>query len=259
MKIVQKQDIIFALKDLGLAKGDIVLVHSSLSSFGYVEGGADSVIDALMEVVGKDGGILMPSFPAFIGGEYGLVENNNIIFDLRVSPSAMGKITDVFWRKPGVRRSIHPTHPVAAWGARALQVIRGHQNCLCSCGEGSPFHKNCLVGGKILLIGVTHSCNTTLHTIEDVNGAPTRSIFIYYPKVIDDEGRVVTVPTRPHLPGLPRRYQIMDDICKSEGIQIETMVGKALLKLIVADKFFKLGSNLIKKDPVFLIDMDKMR
>ena len=44
MKIVQKQDIIFALKDLGLAKGDIVLVHSSLSSFGYVEGGADSVL-----------------------------------------------------------------------------------------------------------------------------------------------------------------------------------------------------------------------
>ena len=257
--MVKKQDIVMALEDLGLTKTDIVLVHSSLASFDHVEGGADTIIDALVEVIGKDGGLLMPSFPAFIGGEYGLVEKNDIVFDVRISPSAMGKITDVFWRRQGVVRSIHPTHPVAAWGKRGKDIIQGHDKCLCSCGQYSPFHKNCLLGGKILFIGVGHSCNTTLHTIEDINGAPTRSISIYYPKVVDYEGRIVTVPTRPHLPGLVRRYEIMDEICKTEGIQKELKLGNAVLKLVMADRLLEIGSDFIKKNPLFLIDMEKMR
>ena len=58
---VSKSDIIQSLKELGLRQGDIVLVHSSLKSFGYVEGGADTVIDAFLEVVGETGTLVMPT------------------------------------------------------------------------------------------------------------------------------------------------------------------------------------------------------
>lgn len=258
--MVTEQDIVGALEELGLHKGDLVLVHSSLSSFGRVERGADTVIDALMAVTTQEGGVLMPSFPAFgRRGEYGLVIDNDFVFDLRTSPSATGRITDVFWKREGVTRSIHPTHPVAAWGKRAKPIIEGHQECLCSCGEGTPFHKNCLEGGTILLIGVTYVCNTTLHTVEDVNGAPTRAASIFYPKVIDCEGREITVPTRPHLPGLARRYPVIEEICREKGIQTQAKVGNSLLKLIRADKLLEVGSERITKDPLFLIDMEMMR
>jgi len=256
--MVTKKDITSGLQNTGLAQGDLVLVHSSLSSFGRVDGGAETVIDGLMEHIGETGGILMPNFPKFFGGEYGLAMKNSILFDLKKSPSAVGKITDIFWQRPGVIRSTNPTHSVAAWGERALKIIPGHENCLSSCGKNSPFYFNCLNGGKILLMGVNHNRNTTLHTVEDSNGAPTRSTFIYYPQVVDYEGRVITVPTRPHLPGLARRYDKMDKICDFHKIQTQEMVGKSLLKLIQADQLFTIGAGLIKENPLFLIDMQKM-
>lgn len=61
VKSITKEDIKKGLRALGLKRGDIVGVHSSLRSFGYVEGGADAVIDALLEVVGKEGTIAMPT------------------------------------------------------------------------------------------------------------------------------------------------------------------------------------------------------
>ncbi|HAH86810.1 MAG TPA: hypothetical protein DCL60_05505 [Armatimonadetes bacterium] len=256
--MVTRDDIAKGLQGLGLESGDMVFVHSSLKSFGRVDGGADAVIDALMGTVGQGGGLMMPSFPKFVDGEFGLVADNGIVFDLRVSPSCMGVITDTFWRRPKVTRSLHPTHSVAAWGARAQEAIEGHELCLCSCGEGSPFHKNCLLGGKILLIGVTHNSNTTLHTIEDTNCAPTRSAIIYYPRVIDMDGRVITVPTRPHLHAMPRRYLIMDEICRREGIQKDATIGSAHIRLIDARRLYQTGSSLIKNNPLFLLNMDEL-
>lgn len=252
--IVTKKDIIEGLKKLGIEKGDLLFVHSSLSSFGYVENGANTVIDALIEVIGEEGTLAMPSFPAFIGGEYGLVLNNQIVFDVRISPTAMGKIPDTFWRRPGVKRSIHPTHSVAAWGKMRDWLIADHEKCSSSCGANTPFHKICLSKGKILLIGVTHANNTCLHTVEDTNGVPTRSCELFYPKVIDYEGKVVTVPTYPHLPGFKRDYQKMDEICKSYGIQKEIKIGNSLLKIIDAQRMYEIGSTMVRENPLFLID-----
>ena len=59
---VTKEDIKKGLAELGLKRGDVVGVHSSLSSFGYVEGGADTVIDALLETVGEEGAVVMPTY-----------------------------------------------------------------------------------------------------------------------------------------------------------------------------------------------------
>ncbi len=256
--IVTEADIIKGLREIGVNEGDILFVHSSLSSFGYVEGGAETVINALMKVLGEGGTLAMPSFPVFEPhGEYGLVYNNDVVFDVRESPSRMGKITDVFWRYPGVKRSLHPTHSVACWGHRRDWLLEGHERCLCSCGKDTPFHKLCQARGKILLMGVTHESNTTIHTIEDTNGAPTRSLELFHPKVIDYEGREIVVPTYPHLPGFPRCYWKMEEVCKNAGIQKECKVGNSLWKLIEAGPMYEIGSKLVRENPCFFIPLEQ--
>lgn len=252
--MVTKEDIKKGLKEIGIEKGDILFVHSSLSSFGYVERGAETVIESLMEVLGKDGTLAIPSFLS--GLEYDLVQNNEIIFDVKTTPSGSGKITDTFWRYPEVKRSINPTHSVAAWGRRKEWFITRHEKCLYSCGKNSPFYKLCQANGKILFLGVGHSSNTTLHMLENINGAPTTSSQLFYPKVINYRNRVVTVPTYPHLPGLARDYEKMDKICKEEGIQKETKVGNSLWKLVDAGALYKIGSTLIKENPCFLTNLN---
>jgi aminoglycoside 3-N-acetyltransferase len=256
---VTKDDIVRGLRDLGLRAGDVLHVHSSLSSFGHVEGGAESVIAALMEVLTQEGTLMLPSYGDFQGGEYGKVQPGAIIFDVRSSPSKMGRIPDVFWRMPGVRRSIHPTHCQAAWGKRRDWLLAGHERCLQSCGCGTPLWKLTQCEGKILLIGVDHRSNTFIHTLEDAGPAPSTTRSRFEPKVVDYDGNAVTVPTHPHLPGLARRFHIADDFCRERGLQTETTVGNARLRLINARGFWDAAQAELREDPLFFIDADYYR
>lgn len=117
-KHVIKDDIERALRTVGIENGDVVLVHSSVSSFGYVESGADTVIDALLETVGNDGTIVMPTFT---WGSFH--DKGKVLFDLVRTPSETGKITEVFRRRKGVIRSTHICHSVAALGPHAQDVM----------------------------------------------------------------------------------------------------------------------------------------
>ena len=252
MTEVAYEDVLKGLRALGVRRGGAVLVHSSLSSFGYVRGGAGAVIGALQEAVGDEGALLMPSFQR--GLEYELVFRG-CRFDLRNSPSEMGLITEVFRRSPGVVRSLHPTHSVAGWGRRARSFLEGHERCTVSCGWGSPFHRLCEAGGQILFLGVDHSCNTTLHFVENTSGAPTLSCKLFDPVVVDYEGREIVVPTYPHLPGLRRNYPKVEAVLKQAGAQREVRVGKATLRLVEAGEMWELVRDRIREDPLFLIDV----
>ena len=256
MGAVSRGDILSELRQLGVSEGHVIMVHSSLSSFGYVDGGAETVIAALMEAVGKEGALMMPSYGDFIGGEYGKVLSNTVIFDVRSSPSKMGLITDRFWRMPNVRRSIHPTHCTAAWGKLQDWLISGHESCEHSCGYGTPLWKLKEAGGKILLIGVDHRVNTFIHTIEDTGPTPSTSSMLFKPKVVDYKGDAVTVPTHPHLPGLMRRFQVADDFCRRLGLQNEALVGNSRLRLIDASRFYEAAQIKLREDPLFFIDVD---
>ena len=251
---VRQADVEKGLRDIDVRPGDMLLVHLSLSSFGRVQNGAPAVVAALMAVLGPEGTLAMPSFPAFPRGEYGLVVDNGVVFDVRSSPSQMGKITDVFWRMPGVRRSINPTHAVAAWGRRRDWLISGHERCERSCGAGWPFHKLCQAGGKILLVGCDHRSNTTLHCVEGTHGAPTTTDEVFTPKAIDYDGREVTVPTHSHRPGLRRHYDRADAPCREAGIQRELTVGRSAWRLVGAGDLYQLAGSRVRRNPRFFLD-----
>jgi len=209
------------------------------------------VINALEASVGESGALIMPSFPS--GSEYELVRKD-MVFDVSKTPSEMGMITESFRKMECIRRSLHPTHSLAGWGSKSKEILNGHEKCTVSCGTASPFEKLCEQRGKILLIGVDHRVNTTLHYLENVNGAPTLSCFLFHPKVVDYDGKEIKVPTYPHLPGLPRVYQKVEPTLIENGIQRQIKIGASTLRLVEALDMARLIGGIIREDPLFLIE-----
>jgi aminoglycoside 3-N-acetyltransferase len=164
---IGQAEIARGLRDLGLGAGMGVMVHSSLSSFGRVTGGAPAVIAALMEVITPSGTLLMPSFnhgAPFEPGGPG-------VYDPASTPTTNGAIPDQFWRMPGVLRSLDPTHPFAAWGQNAARYLAGHHRTL-TLGPDSPLGRLHADGGWGLLLGVDYTRNTFHHVAEMALRAP---------------------------------------------------------------------------------------
>ena len=130
------------LRPLGLEPGDVVFVHSSLSSFGEVVGGADTVIQAILNVIGPQGTLAVPTF-----------NYQPDVWDPETTPSIVGAITERLRQRPGAARSLHPTHSVTAIGRGARELVAGHEE-LHSFARGTPLHRIYERGGKILLLKV---------------------------------------------------------------------------------------------------------
>ena len=132
MKTVVKSDIADALKRAGLQKGDSVMVHASLGKIGYVCGGPQAVIEALIECVGEEGTVMMPTQSwKNLDPETGVhwdadekdwdrIRENWPAFDKAITPTnTMGAVAEMFRSWPGAMRSDHPARSVAAWGRNA--------------------------------------------------------------------------------------------------------------------------------------------
>jgi aminoglycoside 3-N-acetyltransferase len=227
MDNVTRTDICTGLTALGIGPGMRVMVHSSLSAFGRVEGGADAVIAALMDLITPDGTILMPSFnhaqPFGPGGSG--------IYDPALTPTANGKIPDTFWRLPGVLRSLDPTHPFAAWGRDARRYLEGHHLTL-SMGEDSPLGLLAREGGLQINLGTTHRTTTAKHVAEMMRRVPclgrrTES----YPVRLPD-GRVVEHRTwgwRAANCPLTESGELIEAEMERRGCQRRTQIGAAIV------------------------------
>lgn len=160
-------DLVRDLRALGVSPGMGVIVHPSLKSLGEVEGGPDAVIAALQEVLTPAGTLLMPSF------NHGFIyeEGEDVAYDPRTTPTVNGAIPDRFWRMDGVLRSLHPTHPFAAWGRHAARYVEGHHRTL-ALGPDSPVGRLRRDGGFALFLGVDYRANTFHHAVETALGAP---------------------------------------------------------------------------------------
>ncbi len=164
---VTLEDIKSSLKSFGFRRGDRIMVHSSLSSFGWVEGGAETVIKALMDVVGNEGTILMPSFNHGAPFE----DSSTGFYDPSQTPCTNGRIPDTFWRMEGVYRSLDPTHPFAAWGKDAERYTKNHHLTL-TMGEDSPLGLIMRDDGYQINFGTTHATTTAKHLAEMINRSP---------------------------------------------------------------------------------------
>lgn len=244
---ISKEDLIKDLRMIGIKEGDILLVHSSLSKIGFLDEGPKTLIDAILEVIGPEGNLLMPTSPNNV---YQLnYIRNTPFFDVLNSPSKTGAITEYFRTMPGVIRSLSPTEPVSAIGPRAVEFTKDHFNQLTPYNEHSPFYKVSENGGKILYIGVTLSmAGTNLHTLED---ALEFKFPVYYPEVFEievvDENQLKhKVKTKVHDPVWSKKRKCDDLIpmFEEEGALTKVKIGQAETLLVDARKFF---DTMIKK------------
>ncbi len=165
--IYQKQDFIQDLIRMGVKPDDVLVVHSSMKAIGAVEGGADTVLDAMMEYL-EDGLLILPTHTWKQMGP----EHRD--FDPETEPSCVGILTELFRRRPGVVRSLHPTHSVAVYGKRSREYVAGEENCSTPCPPEGCWGRMENEQAKILLIGVGHERNTFIHAVEEGLDVPER-------------------------------------------------------------------------------------
>ena len=162
-----KNDLTDDLKNMGLLPTDSLLIHSSMKSIGEVEGRADTVLDTFMEYF-SEGRVMFPTHTwAQMSEEYN-------IFDPAKEPACVGILPNLFMKRDGVVRSLHPTHSMAVYGKDAETYIRGEENCTTPCTPGGCWDRLRDIDAKILLIGVNHIRNTYIHSIEEVFDVPER-------------------------------------------------------------------------------------
>ena len=202
MKTICKSDIAEALRRVGLQRGDSVMVHTSLGKIGYVCGGAQAVIEALIEVVGEDGTIMMPAQSwKNLDPETGVhwdadeadwdgIRENWPAYQKAITPTnTMGAVAEMFRSWPGAVRSDHPARSVAAWGKNAEYLTKNH-DLSDIFGDRSPIGKLYELDGKVLLIGVDYDKNTSIHLADVRAEYPGKHTCIEHSAVMENGKRV---------------------------------------------------------------------
>ncbi len=189
-------------RKLGLKEGDNVVVHSSMSKIGWIPGGPIPVIYALMEVVTRNGTIIMPTHssdnsdpiewqnPPVPESWKPIIRAHLPAFDPKITPTrGMGKIVDTFLYFPDVIRSNHPQVSFASWGKNSEFITRNHPLSP-SFGIDSPLGRLYQLKGKVLLVGVNHDNNSSLHLAEYLANYPSAKTIKLGAAIMKDEKRV---------------------------------------------------------------------
>lgn len=171
----------------GMETGQTVLVHMAMSKLGWIVGGAQAVIDAFLRVLGPTGTLMMPTHsadntdpaqwqhPPVPESWWPVIRENTPAFDPQRTPTRMmGRVPELFRTWPGVRRSSHPVGSFAAFGPNAVLLTASHslEN---EFGPDSPIGKLYELDGYILLLGVDHGNNTSLHMAEHRANWPSKT------------------------------------------------------------------------------------
>lgn len=160
---ISTQQLIFDLQQLGVRPGSVLVVHTSLRNVGWISEGPAAVVRSLRHVLGPEGTLVMPT-----------MTDSETLYDPRTTPTQhMGIVAETFWRLEGVLRSDHPAGSFAAAGPLAVQIT-APQPIDPPHGIDSPIGRVYENDGWILLLGVDHSANTSIHLAENMCNAPYR-------------------------------------------------------------------------------------
>jgi len=231
-------DLAAALRAVGIKPGDVVMVHSAFDRFAGFSGKPSDVLRVLQDAVGPGGTLLMPTIPfTGIAVEY---VSRGLVFDVRRTPSQVGLLTELFRRSPGVARSVHPTHSVAARGARAADMLANHHLARTPCGEGTPFARLAEHDGRILSLGAGIESMTFYHYLEEIlEPNMPMSPFTkeeYILKALDDAGATLHTKTRLFDPALSRRRNltVLEPALRRQGAWTQTRLGELEILLLRA-------------------------
>ncbi len=240
--MTSKAQVTRQLQDLGIEEGDVLLLHTSFRSVRPVEGGPIGFIEAVSDALGPEGTLVMPSW-----------SNSEDLFDPGRSEVAadLGIVPPLFWRLPGVIRSDH-VHAFAARGPQASHIL-GDPVPLPPHIPASPVGRVHELDGKVLLVGVNHDANTTIHLAEILGDAPYR---------VTKECLVLRdgVPTRLEYGENDHccaRFDLADGWLDAAGLQRRGKLGNATARLVRSRTVVDTVVERLRRDPlIFLHDPD---
>lgn len=258
---VTETDLIDGLRALGLDRDSTVVVHSSLKSFGHVDGGASTVCRALMATCGT---VLMPAFTFDATGISGAPPGHDRphngyfnaeswdAFDAAVRERAplsgdtpvdddIGAIPETFRQLPGVRRSRHPMFSWVAAGEKADTLL----DAQVLASPLAPLQALADLDGDVLLLGVGHWTNTTIHLAEQRCG---RSRFWRF--AVIEHGIWVELP---NIPGDSSAFGRLDDVLQPDA---GVTIGACHARRYRAREILRVVESLIEADPAALLDLD---
>ena len=244
--MISKEQISQDLQSLGVRRGDAVMMHSSLSAIGQVEGGAEAALDGVLGAIGPEGTLIAPAFRDSVWGD----PADFAIADCRPCPQRFcpsrqrgfqGAIPEALRLRPGCLRSCHPTHSWVGLGLRAGELLEGHRLSPTPCGPGNSFEKLVELGGCILLLGVQVNTVTLWHYYEEILQVPYMGH--YWPKERHLNHCVPARRIQYEYPG------IMQEVCKAAGILRTGPVGKGTSGLMRAGDFDSFMATILADDP----------
>jgi aminoglycoside N3'-acetyltransferase len=236
---VSRAEIVGQLRELGVEEGGVLLVHTSFRATRPVERGPIGLIEALRDTLGPSGTLVMPSWSG----------DEDDPFDPLATPAppSLGVVADTFWRLPGVVRSDH-CQAFAAVGPEAVRVTSDPLPLPPHIPE-SPVGRVRDLDGQVLLLGVGHDADTTLHLAELLAGVPYR--VPSYCTVLQD-GRPVRIYYEEN-DHCCERFALADEWLRARGLQSEGRVGHAQARLARARDIVEVTLERLARDPLLFL------
>lgn len=210
---MNRKEIAEGLKNLGLKKGSIVMLHSSYLSLGEVEGGPSEVIKAFLDVIGKKGTLLVPAF------------------------AKLGVLVEEVKKLPEAIVSSCPVGAVAAYGPAAKDLCKDHWKADTAHGHGTPYVRLAQKGAMICLLGVDQDRNTTLHSIEALLELPYLQPITCTVKT--PSGKEVKKEYK-YFPGPHRDFIGLDSLLLQSGAMKIGRIGNAQVRMIECSAMFEI-------------------
>jgi len=247
-----KDDLIKGIIKLGIKSTDTLLIHSSMKAIGEVDGGADTVLDAFIEYM-SDGLLIFPTH------SWTAINGENNVFNPLTEPSCVGLLTNLFMKRPGVIRSWHPTHSVAALGKDAEEYVSGEENRRTACPRRGCYGKLYDRNAKILFLGCSMMRNTYIHGVEEWNNVANRlSTETEDLKIQTPDGKIINCPQHRHhnsdVDDISLNYVKLQEPLIYKGITVSGRIGDALSYVCEARPMADLTGEFLKKDPDLFIN-----
>jgi len=224
-----------------------------MKAIGEVENGAEEVIDAFLEYI-NDGLLIFPTH------SWDRINKDSDIYDPITEPSCVGILSNLFLKRPGVIRSFHPTHSVAALGEMAANYVQGEERWDTPCSRKGCWGKLYDLKAKILFVGCSLQKNTIIHGVEEWSNIPERlsenpiSLKIKIPggKLID---RTLHTHYNP-LGDISENYDKIEEALLKTRIATIGRIGDAKTYVCDVKKMVDLVTSFLKKNPDLFLDKD---
>ena len=245
-------ELLTGFQQTNVKKGDTIMVHTSYKSLGGVEGGVDTVINVMHELVGSDGTVLFPNFNFTSWAE-------QHYFDILETPSKMGAITENARMRPDTKRTPHPMYSFAVLGHRAEQFAACED--VEAYGPNSTFALFHKTNGTIISIGLDFNSTFSMHHYIEYNvGCDYRrvkeftGIYIGYDR--KPQIKTYTMFVRAHLRVKTYINPGMLELLEADVIK-EIQVGEAKIHFASAQDFYNNMAVIVREHPEKLHYIDK--